>query len=144
MRTNAVVSLVLIMALIPTVGCHDGGPPTGVTETPSQFSYIAYDNNGNLMATGLIILQRQDSLITGARYLKGNDGTADSGSIGGTIHPDGSFTAVFDPNLVKYAYVSLVGKTWPTVMPINGEIVTFSGTAIWSLKSGTFQLYPLK
>ena len=144
MRTNAIISLVFSLTMMCMVGCHDSGQPTAVKTPSGEFAYTGYDLNGNVVDSGTMILHRQGNQIIGERDLKGTNDVTDSGPIGGTINPDGSFVAVFDPTKVLYAYVSIAGSEWPTIKSISGDVINFSGTASWAVKKGTFKLSPIE
>jgi YD repeat-containing protein len=144
MRTNAIVSLMFLLTLMCMVGCQDSGQPTAVKTPSGEFAYTDYDLDGNVVVSGTMILHRQGNQITGERDLKGTNNVTDSGPIGGTINPDGSFVAVFDPTKDLHAYVSIVGSEWPTIKSISGDVIAFSGTASWAVKEGTFKLSPIE
>ena len=143
MRSQRNVWLLLAIVLVSASGCQDVGQPTGLGESGRIFDYVGYNLTGTVVATGTITLTRENDRITGERNLKSPGGAIDTGFVGGTINPDGSFQAIFDDNMGRYAYVSLVGKRWPTSSAVSGDIVTFSGTATWSRKTGEFRILPL-
>ncbi len=134
----------LSFTLMCMVGCHDSGQPTELKTPSGKFAYTGYDLDGTIVTLGTMILHRQGNQITGERELEGTNNVVDSGAIGGTINPDGSFVAVFDPTKVLYSYVSIVGSEWPTFKSISGDVIGFSGTASWAVKKGTFKLSPIE
>jgi hypothetical protein len=143
MRSTKIASLTFPLLLLIIFACQDSSKPSSTQIPSGLFAYTEYDLNGNVTLAGTMTLHRQADQITGNRNLKDTNGVVDSGAIGGTVKPDGSFEIVFDPTKVLYAYVSIKGNEWPTSTALTGDVFSSSGTADWQRKIGKYKLSPV-